>query len=152
MKHSLSVVVLDLVVILEQIVILGHVVKLLIVIELLILHLISILVLHVIIAWLRLFNRWLLFNLLGFLEQGGHNFLRFHILVEVVESVSDFLNLANLAHEQLIEGQCVLLNVRVRFLDIVEQSHFLLSEVDGLVDVLAVSADHQFFVFENLLD
>lgn len=120
----LSVIILDLVVVLEQVVILGHVIELFVTVQLLlVLKLIAILILLVIIAHtgFRLLHGRFFLDLLGFFKHCCHNLLSLDILVEEVQSIFNLLNFLNLAHQELIELQSILLDIRARLVNLIEE-------------------------------
>ena len=85
-------------------------------------------------------------------KQLGHGFLGLHVLVEHVQLVADGDDLLDLRQQDLVELERVVLNVAARLVCLIQQRHFFLGVVDGVVDVLAMAGQHALLIFQNLLD
>ena len=72
--------------------------------------------------------------------------------VHLTQSLPHHRHQLHLMQQYRIETANVLLNVAPRLIYLMEQSHFLLYEVDYVVDVLSVGVDELFFFLEDEFD
>jgi len=73
------------------------------------------------------------------------------MLVEGEQFAPDTLDVLHFLHQYAIEVADVLLNVGARLVHFVQQHHFLLHQVNHVVDVVSVAADESFFLLKDLL-
>ncbi len=73
------------------------------------------------------------------------------MLVEGDQLISYFLDHLNLLQEHLIQVSHIFFNIRARFVNLIQQDHFLLNKIYNIIDVSSVTINKFFFLFQNLI-
>jgi hypothetical protein len=72
--------------------------------------------------------------------------------MEIDQLFSHLSNHSNFLGEETIQIRNILLNVGARLVHIIEKSHFLLNEVNDIINVVTMSSNELLLFFKDLLD